>query len=196
MKYKVGDKVRVRRDLQIRTNYGDYMFVSGMDDYKGSVVTISDVFSNVYYIKEDKGKWGWTDELFEGLAEDELTAEEAIKIQGEMCSSMSDCANCPINKEKGGYRCESFKAENPEKVVEIIKQWKKDHEKKEIKTEIVNLIKVMKEVCDDETCIYAYEIDINEEDVDEKMDELVKQYCEENGSKIYAKCERICRVKS
>lgn len=195
MKYKVGDKVRVRTDLQIRTNYGDYMFVSGMDDYKGSVVTISDVFSNVYYIKEDKGKWGWTDELFEGLAEDELTAEEAIKIQAEMCST-SDCANCPINKEKGGYCCESFKAENPEKVVEIIKQWKKDHEKKDIKTEIVNLIKVMKEVCYDETCIYAYEIDMNEEDVDEKMDELVKQYYEENGGKIYAKYEHLCRVKS
>lgn len=196
MKYKVGDKVRVRRDLRISTNYGDYTFVSGMDDYKGSVVTISDVFSNVYYIKEDKGKWGWTDGLFEGLAEDELTAEEAIKIQAEMCNSISDCANCPIYKEEGGYRCESFKAENPEKVVEIIKQWKKDHEKKEIETEIVDLIKVMKEVCDDETCIYAYEIDMNEEDVDEKMDELVKQYYEENGGKIYAKFEHLCRVKS
>lgn len=196
MKYKVGDKVRVRRDLRIGTNYGDYMFVSGMDDYKGSVVTISDVFSNVYYIKEDKGKWGWTDELLEGLAEDELTAEEAIKIQSEMCSSISDCANCPIYKEKGDYCCESFKAENPEKVVRIIKQWKKDREKKEIETEIVDLIKVMKEEGDDETCIYAYEIDINEEDVDEKMDELVKQYYEENGGKIYAKFERICRVKS
>ena len=194
MKYKVGDKVRVRKDLQNGTNYGDYMFVSGMDDYKGSVVTISEAFSSVCYIKEDKEKWGWTDEMFE--AEDELTAEEAIKIQAEICSSMSNCANCPIYKEKGGYCCESFKAENPEKIVEIIKQWKKDHEKKEIETEIVDLIKVMKEVCDDETCIYAYEIDMNEEDVDEKMDELVKQYYEENGGKIYAKFEHLCRVKS
>lgn len=42
MKYKVGDKVRVRKDLQIGTHYGDYMFVSGMDDYKGSVVKISE----------------------------------------------------------------------------------------------------------------------------------------------------------
>lgn len=54
----------------------------------------------------------------------------------------------------------------------------------------------MKEVYDDETCIYAYEIDTNEENVDEKMNELVKQYCEENGGKIYAKFERLCRVKS
>lgn len=196
MKYKVGDKVRVRKDLLIRTNYEDYMFVSGMDDYKGSVVTISDVFSNVYYIKEDKGKWGWTDELFEGLAGDELTAEEAIKIQAEICSNISNCANCPIYKEKGDYCCESFKAENPEKVVRIIKQWKKDHEKKEIETEIVDIIKVMKEEGDDETCIYVYEIDMSKEGVAEKMNELVKQYYEENGGKIYAKYERICRVKS
>lgn len=54
----------------------------------------------------------------------------------------------------------------------------------------------MKEEGDDETCIYAYEIDTNEEDVDEKMDELVKQYYEENGGKIYAKFELLCRVKN
>lgn len=196
MKYKVGDKVRVRRDLQISTYYGAYTFVSGMNDYKGSVVTISKVYSTYYCITEDIRTWMWTDEMFDGLVGEELTAEEAIKIQAEMCRSVSNCVNCPIYKEKGGYSCESFKAENPEKVVEIIKQWKKDHEKKEIKTEIVDLIKVMKEVCDDETCIYAYEIDISKENVDDKMDELVKQYYEENGGKIYAKCDRICRVKS
>lgn len=54
----------------------------------------------------------------------------------------------------------------------------------------------MKEECDSATCIYTYEIDIDEEEVDEKMDDLVKQYYEENGGKIYAKFERICRVKS
>ena len=168
MKYKVGDKVRVRRDLQIRTHYGAFIFVSGMNDYKGSVVTISKVYSTYYCIEEDMRAWMWTDEMFEGLAEDELTAEEAIKIQAEICSSISNCVNCPIYKEKGDYCCESFKAENPKKIVEIIKHWKKDHEKKEIETETVDLIKVMKEEGDDETCIYAYEIDTNKEDVDEK----------------------------
>lgn len=41
MRYKVGDKVRIRSDLQISRRYGSYMFASGMDHYKGSVVTIS-----------------------------------------------------------------------------------------------------------------------------------------------------------
>ena len=195
MKYKVGDKVRVRKDLWIGTHYGAY-FASEMDDYKGSVVTICGTYSTCYCIKEDEGRCVWTDEMFEGLAEDGLTAEEAIKIQAEMCRSISNCKDCPICKEKNGYSCDFFKAEYPERAVEILKQWKKDHEKKEIETEIVDLIKVMKEEGDDETYIYAYEIDTSEEDVDEKIDELVKQYYEENGGKIYAKCERICRIKS
>ena len=100
MKYKVGDKVRIRRDLRIHTYYGDCMFVSEMNDYKGSVVTISKVFPTYYCIEEDIGTWIWTDEMFEGLADDELTAEEAIKIQAEMCRSISNCKDCPICKEK------------------------------------------------------------------------------------------------
>lgn len=194
MKYKVGDKVRIRRDLMIFGRYGSQTFVKQMEKYKGMTATISEVFSDTYCIKEDKGeKWYWTDEMFE--ADDELTAEEAIKIQAEMCRSMSSCINCPIYKEKDDC-CESFKAENPEKVVEIIKQWKAYYKKKPIETEIVYLIRVMKEEGDSETCIYAYEIDANREKIDEKMDELVKQYYEENGGKIYAKIERICRAKS
>lgn len=194
MKYKIGDKVKVRNDLKVQ-RYGDKTFVERMEKYKGKLVTISEEFPGFYHIKEDKNEnWDWTEQMFEPVVE--LTAEEAIKIQAEMCNSMSNCIICPIYKEKGGYHCESFKAENPEKVVEIIKQWKKDHEKKEIETENVTLIKVMKEEGDDETCIYAYEIDMSKEIVDEKMKELVKQYYKENGGKIYTKCEHICRVKS
>ena len=127
---------------------------------------------------------------------DELTAEEAIRIQAEMCSM--PCGKCPIGKEKGVGTCGciTFRAEHPERVVEAIKQLKKDHEKKEIETEIVKLIRIMKEEGDSVTCIYTYEIDVTKENIDEKMDELVKLYHEENGGKIYAKFERICRIKS
>ena len=190
MKYKVGDKVRVRKDLNIDKRYG-FLYVTD-EMIKEKTVTIAYVYDGYYGIKEDV--FMWTDEMFEGLVEDELTAEEAIKIQAEMCRML--CENCPIRKEKGTYDCITFRVKHPDEVLKILKQQKKEYEKKKIKTEIVDLIKVMKEVCDDETCIYDYEIDTNEENVDEKMNELVKQYYEENGGKIYAKFERLCRVKS
>ena len=95
-----------------------------------------------------------------------------------------------------GVKCNVLGKNHPERYIEILKQFKKYYEKKEIETELVDLIRIMKEEGDSTTCIYAYEIDAKEEDIDEKMDKLVKQYYEENGGKIYAKFERIRRVKS
>ena len=178
--------------------YGGMTFVEQMEKYKWMPVTISKVCSEFYLIKEDKDeKWYWTDEMLEGLVEDELTAEEAIRLKIEMCEEMP-CSDCGMGKSNNnmGVSCNEFQKKYPERAAKVLKQWKKDHEKKEIETEIVDLIKVMKEEGDDETCIYAYKIDMSKEGVDEKMDELVKQYYEEYGSKIYTKCERICRVKS
>lgn len=151
MKYKVGDKVRVRRDLRIGTHYGAY-FASGMDDYKGGVVTIWKTYSNCYCIEEDIGTWIWTDEMFDGLVGEELTAEEAIKIQAEMCRSIM-CKDCEIDKFRYDSHCEcaEFRSKNPKKVIEILKQWKKDHEKKEIETEIVRFmrLKIVEKVIND-----------------------------------------------
>lgn len=56
MKYKVGDKVRIRRDLMTFERYGSQTFVKQMEKYKGMTATISEVFSDTYCIKEDKGE--------------------------------------------------------------------------------------------------------------------------------------------
>lgn len=198
MKYKAGDKVRVREDLSIDERCG---FLYATDEMiKKKIVTIAYVYDGYYGIKEDV--FMWTDEMFEGLVEDELTAEltaeEAIKLKSEMCGKGDYCFKCKFslsNNTECVY-CDEFLAKHPEQFVEFIKQRKKDHEKKEVETEFVDLIRIMKEEGDSTTCIYAYEIDAKEENIDEKMDELVKQYYEENGGKIYAKFERLCRVKS
>ena len=195
MKYKVGDRVRIRKDLNKDLSDVKYFVEEEMVSKAGSVVTIDSVFDDSYRIVEFG--WYWTDEMFEGLAEDELTAEEAIRLKAKMCENTL-CAECKFCKRNNGEDifCSEFLQKYPEQVVEALKQWKRDHEKKEVETEFVYLIRVMKEEGDSETCIYAYEIDAKEENIDEKMDELVKQYYEENGGKIYAKFERICRVKS
>lgn len=193
MKYKVGDKVRVREDLKEAEKYGLLCAIDEM--IKKKTVTIAYVYDGYYGIKEDV--FMWTDEMFDGLVEDELTAEEAIRLKCEMCDGRS-CNDCKLSSRNNGMgvECNVLGKDHPERYIEILKQQKKEHEKKPIETEIVYLIKVMKEVCDDETCIYAYEIDINKEDINDKMRELVKEYSGEQDSKIYAKYERICRVKS
>lgn len=196
MKYKVGDKVRVRSDLVDGKYYGGTAVVRNMADMGGMVVTIERVRERTYLIEEGSKGYNWTDEMFESV-EEELTAEEAIRLRGEMCAG-KPCNNCKLSCENNGMgiECDELEKKHPERAIEILKQYKKDHEKKEVKTEIVDLIKVMKEVYDDETCIYAYEIDVNKDDINDKMRELVKEYSDEQNGKIYAKYERICRVKS
>ena len=192
MKFKVGDKIKI-----VRATFG----CRGAEGKIGTVTNECATYGLVNFkdgFNVDCG-YGYIWRIgLESECEllDELTAEEAIKIQAEMCRSMKICADCPIHKAKGDCLCDSFRIENPEKVVEILRQWKKDYDKKEIETETVYLIRVMKEEGDSSTCIYTYEVKEDKDDIDEKMDELVKQYYEENGDKIYAKIERICRVKS
>lgn len=71
MKYKVGDKVRVREDLKEGERYGKYYFVPPMWEYIGQIVTIKKVCSNRYYIAEDIGTWTWTDKMLEPIEKGE-----------------------------------------------------------------------------------------------------------------------------
>lgn len=72
MKYKVGDKVRVRSDLVTGKYYGSRYFTIEMDKLSLNIVTITEVFTNRYHIKEDCGRFAWTDEMFEDIKEDKM----------------------------------------------------------------------------------------------------------------------------
>lgn len=80
MKYKVGDKVRVREDLVNGREYGGITFY--MDGWKGKVVTISFIDSlGCYEIAEDEDKWCWTDEMFEDVSDDEIKTQIVDKAR-------------------------------------------------------------------------------------------------------------------
>lgn len=87
MKYKVGDKVRIREDLVTGGNYGGYVAVDDMTDMCGSVVTIEDVDkSSGYGIKEDPKGYTWTDEMFEPV--EEMSVEEATSTSAALILGM------------------------------------------------------------------------------------------------------------
>lgn len=131
--------------------------------------------------------------MFEGLAEDELTAKEAIRLQGKICVN-NMCSCCPIGKARRGIAsvsCDKFREEYPEKALEAIKQWKADHEKEPIEMENVMYIVVL-----DEKRNVVYEEKTNGVVITTDMkEEVLKKYCAEHDGKYYAISERRCVVK-
>lgn len=195
MKYKVGDKVRVRRDLKAYEIYGSNMLTKSMEKFVGKTVTISGVGITSYTIEEMEVAY-WTDEMFEPV-EEELTAEEAIKIQAEMCRGIM-CKDCAIDKLRYDSHCEcaEYRSKNPDKVLEILKQWKKDHEKKEIEIEIAYVVRVIEDLGDSKRCVYEEDVtEVKDETFKMTMKRVLKEYCKEHDGKFFTVYEEICRVK-
>lgn len=195
MKYKVGDKVRVRSDLKENTRYGGEIFARDMAEYLEKTVEITKVLDDVYCIKGTEREWRWTDEMFEPV--EEMSAEEAIRIQAEMCRSTM-CKDCAIDKLSydSHYECAEYRSKNPGKVLEILKQWKKDHEKKEIEVELAYVVRVIEDTGKVKRCVY--EEDVTEEKGEKigiVMKRVLEEYCKEHEGKFFTVYEEICRVK-
>ena len=83
MKYKIGDKVKIRKDLENGKTYGINSFMSQMNEFKSKIVTISNCDCDIgYHIKEDEEHWVWTDEMIEYKVEEghtELPEEPLLK---------------------------------------------------------------------------------------------------------------------
>ena len=133
MKYKVGDKVRVRKDLVPDNVYGGVCYVDAMDELKDKEAIITKV-GNIAYQINDSGFW-WTEEMLEpvnertlleyaleklGITEEELKnemnrdkedvekAKEMVRLNHEMtayCDSFKwECQGCKVKEFKDKYR--------------------------------------------------------------------------------------------
>lgn len=84
MKYKVGDKVKIREDLVVGNMYGASSFTSKMEQYKGKIATITNVYYNYtysyYHIDIDNEHLHWTDEMFEEITESENKDENTVDV--------------------------------------------------------------------------------------------------------------------
>lgn len=193
MKYKVGDKVRVRRDLEEGKAYGGWGALEDMVKMRGVIVTIRRVRGSAYEL-EEKGLM-WTDDMFEGLVEDELTAEEAIILRSEMCGNTS-CCDCKLSGRNNGtgISCNEFSKKYPERVIEMLKQRKKEHEKKPIETERAIMVRVLVGNDCNGKCVHEEEVPSGES-WDQAQARVLKEYCENHEGKYISTICGICRVK-
>ena len=117
MKYKIGDKVRVRKDLVVDNYYGGVCYVEYMDGFKGKECVITDMDGIAYQI----GDFWWTDEMLEPVDERTLLEYALEKLgmskeelENEMNEDDEDMKKAKeivrINKEADTY-CDSFKWE-------------------------------------------------------------------------------------
>ena len=86
MKYKVGDKVKVREDLRLDRTYNKFTINREMKNLAGTIVTIQRINENYYRIVEDDGMRGWTDEMFE-QKEDNKMENQNITVNMENLSN-------------------------------------------------------------------------------------------------------------
>jgi len=80
--FKIGDKVRVRKDLVVGKAYDDGVaFVSDMKKFLGKEVVISEVTGgkSVHIIGSN---WNWTDEMLEQI-EETIKAYDLMKLAAE-----------------------------------------------------------------------------------------------------------------
>ena len=192
MKYKVGDKVKVRSDLEENKGYGGWYTSESMVKMRGEIVTIRGVRSSSYELEEND--FMWTDEMLEGLVEDELTAEEAIKIWADMCD-MKSCADCKVGKlvKEAKYSfCSDYRREHPDKVVEVLKQLKKDREKKAVKVESKLYCRIIDGGDGSTVRSEALQDGIN---LNDEIKEILAKYCSEHVGDYFAVCENRWMVK-
>ena len=137
------------------------------------------------------------------IPESELSAEEALLAYDQMCRENYCCNDCPIYGILG-RECTHKMDGHITEIMDAIKKWKSDHDKKEpeIETEWFwqgRIFKVEKDgsyyQIKDGTGFYDTGCEY-QESAEEYMNEILKEYCKTHDGKFIAVVDHVCRVKA
>ena len=149
-------------------------------------------FKHIAWSKNTEGVTEFSD-----LIMPELTAEEAIRINTQLC--FGSCDECPLYKVDGYSDCDDLCINNTEKAIEILAQWKSEHEKKEPEIETVDICRII-EIQPDGRKRCVHEEDIKSElpfggDERQIVQNVLKRYLAEHDGNFIAVHEVVSRVK-
>ena len=97
-KYKIGDRVKIREDLNENERYGCQIFVDSMCEVRGLTLTIDRVNDNDTYRMKEIG-YNWTDEMIEGLAEETIN-KKMLEFVFKKYSITKEELEREMNKDK------------------------------------------------------------------------------------------------
>lgn len=190
MKYKVGDKVKIKENLIVGKTYGGLYLHDGAGRHIGEETIVTKVERERYRLAVDNSSRIWTDEMLEPV--EEMSAEELTKILGNICKGRA-CSECPVHEIQANGACVIGIGKNFDEAVKIAKQWKKDHEKKPIETEVALYVQIIE--VDTHILKHEEKVETDIRSMDVQKAEILKKYCSEHDGKYYAISERRCVVK-
>ena len=156
MKYKVGDRVKIKsldwynenKDDNREIKFENGIFTTLKSTFLGQIMTIEEItLEKQYILMEDKYKTLWTDEMIEGLAEEEIIDIDDFQVDNEIIDVIDEYVHrlkkneCQINLPEG-YQ---FTDENGNVInaMKIVLEKKNVLEKKSPKTD--DIIKWLRE---------------------------------------------------
>ena len=114
MRFKVGDKVRIKKDLDINRNYGDIGIMREMEEFLGNearIIHVEHGDDKYYELDIDDSRWMWNDEMLEPIHKTDA------EIMQELIEGRSDKVNSPSHYTRGDIE-----------VIDIIKQLTQGYE--------------------------------------------------------------------
>lgn len=116
MKYKAGDKVRVRSWESMEKEFGvnkngsikcrieEVWFIKDMKKYCGEIVTIKEAIDNIYKTKEDDELWNFTDDMLEPVEFDWESFKDKINYIAVHCKTEEEAKDFCRQMHKHGMK--------------------------------------------------------------------------------------------
>ena len=154
-------------------------------------------YLNVSWSSTKKGVTEFSDLV---IPDSELSAEEALLAYDQMCKENYRCNDCPIYGIVGN-ECTHKMEGHISEIVDAIKKWKADHEKKEPKIETVDTCRIIEIQPDGrKRCVYEEDIkpdpDLPYGSEQIAVEQILKRYCMEHDGEFIAVHEVVSRVKA